>query len=135
MINFILLKYGFLQQMAICSPKGDLRLTQDAFNEICSETLCEIDFMPDGDEKLRMYLIFADFCNEAFMDREARNYYEMVLEETVLDGVVIEEYRELAEYAYQRYAGLTFSDDDYVWETVSQKIEDYRPLFEKKRNK
>lgn len=121
--------------MAICSPKGDLRLTQDAFNEICSETLCEIDFMPDGDEKLRMYLIFADFCNEAFMDREARNYYEMVLEETVLDGVVIEEYRELAEYAYQRYAGLTFSDDDYVWETVSQKIEDYRPLFEKKRNK
>lgn len=45
----------------------------------------------------------------------------MVIEETVLDGVVIEEYRKLAEYTYPRYASLTFSDDDYVWATVFQK--------------
>ena len=78
-----------------------------------------------------MYLKFADFCNETYLDREARDYYELVLEETVSDGVVIEEYRELAEYAYRKYAGLGFSDDDYVWETVSQRMEQYRDLFEK----
>ena len=72
---------------------------------------------------------------KVFMDREARDYYEVVLEETIRDGVVIEEYRELAEYAYQRYVGLVSSDDDYVWETVSQRIEQYRPLFEKSPKK
>ena len=121
---------GFLQYMASCSPKGELRLAQDAFNEIYWMTLCELDFIPDGVERIRVYLSLANFCNEVFMDREARDYYEVVLEETIRDGVVIEEYRELAEYAYQRYVGLVSSDDDYVWETVSQRIEQYRHLFE-----
>lgn len=48
-----------------------------------------------------------------------------------LELTLIEEYRELAEYAYQRYVGLVSSDDDYVWETVSQRLEQYRDLFEK----
>lgn len=126
---------GFLQYMASCSPKGELRLAQDAFNEICWMTLCELDFIPDGVERIRVYLSLANFCNEVFMDREARDYYEVVLEETIRDGVVIEEYRELAEYAYQRYVGLVSSDDDYVWETVSQRIEQYRALFEKSPQK
>ena len=120
-----------LRQLATCSPEGKLRLTSDALDEIRCEALDEIESMDDGVEKLRMYLKYADFCNETFLDEEAGDYYELVLAETVRDGVVIEDYRELAEYAYQRYAGLTFSDDDYVWETVSQRIEQYRPLFEK----
>lgn len=126
---------GFLQHMASCSPKGELRLTQDAFNEICWMTLCELDFISDGMERIRVYLSLANFCNEVFMDREARDYYEVVLEETIRDGVVIEEFREQAEYAYQKYVGLVSSDDDYVWETVSQRIEQYRPLFEKSLKK
>ena len=120
-----------LRQLATCSPEGKLRLTSDALDEIRCEALEEIESMDDGVEKLRMYLKYADFCNETFLDEEARDYYEVVLEETVRNGVIIEEYRELAEYAYQRYAGLTFSEDDYVWETVSQRIEQYRNLFEK----
>ena len=120
-----------LRKLAECSPEGKLRLTSDALDEIRWEALDEIESMPDGEEKLRMYLKYSDFCNETFLDEEARDYYEVVLEETVRDGVVIEEYRELAEYAYQRYAGLSFSDDDYVWETVSQRMEQYRDLFEK----
>ena len=124
-----------LRQLATCSPEGKLRLTSDALDEIRWEALDEIESMDDGVEKLRMYLKYADFCNETFLDEEAGDYYELVLAETVRDGVVIEDYRELAEYAYQRYAGLTFSDDDYVWETVSQRIEQYRPLFEKSPQK
>ena len=120
-----------LRQLATCSPEGKLRLTSDALDEIRCEALDEIESMDDGVEKLRMYLKYADFCNETCLDCEARDYYEVVLEETVRNGVIIEEYRELAEYAYQRYAGLTFSEDDYVWETVSQRIEQYRNLFEK----
>ena len=120
-----------LRQLATCSPEGKLRLTSEAFGDACWETLGEIESMPDGIEKLQRYLKFADFCNETYLDCEARDFYELVLEETVRDGVVIEEYRELAEYAYQKYAGLSFSDDDYVWETVSQRIEEYRKLFEK----
>lgn len=120
-----------LRKLAECSPEGKLRLTSDALNEIRWEALDEIESMDDGVEKLQMYLKYADFCNEAYLDEEARDYYEVVLEETVRDGAIIEEYRELAKYAYQKYAGLTFSDDDYVWETVSQRIEQYRLLFEK----
>ena len=124
-----------LRKLAECTPEGKLRLTPDALNEIRWVALDEIEFMDDGVEKLRMYLKYADFCNETFLDEEARDYYELVLDETLRGGVVIEEYRELAEYAYQKYAGLTFSDDDYVWETVSQRIEQYRSLLEKNRMK
>ena len=121
---------GFVQYMACCSPEGELRLAQDAFDEICWMTLCEMDFIPDEKERIREYLGLADFCKEVFMDREARDYYEIVLDKTIRDEEIIEEYRGLAEYAYWKYVGLGFSDDDYVWETVSQRIELYRRLFE-----
>lgn len=120
-----------LWKLAECTPEGKLRLTSEALNDIRWEALDEIESSDDEMEKLRMYLKYADFCNEVFLDEEARDYYEVVLEETVRDGVFIEKYRKLAAYAYQKYAGLTFSDDDYVWETVSQRIETYRKLFEK----
>lgn len=122
-----------LRKLAECTPEGKLRLTSDALNEIRWEALDKIESIDDRVERLRMYLQYADFCNEAFLDEEARDYYELVLEETVRDGVIIEKYKELAEYAYQRYAGLTYSDDDYVWETVSQRIEQYQSLFEKNK--
>ena len=121
-----------LRKLAECTPEGKLRLNSEVLDEIRWVALDEIESMADGVEKLRMYLKYADFCNEAFLDEEARDYYEVGLEESVRDGVVKEEYRELAEYACQKYAGLTFSDDDYVWETVSQRIEKYRLLFVKK---
>ena len=124
-----------LRKLAECTPEGKLRLTSDALNEIRWEALDEIESIDDGVGRLRMYLQYADFCNETFLDEEARDYYELVLEETVCNGVIVEKYRELAEYAYRKYAGLTSSDDDYVWETVSQRIEQYRHLFEKKIDK
>lgn len=124
-----------LRKLAECSPEGKLRLTSDALDDIRLQTMYEIELMPKKKDRLRMYLKYADFCNESFVDDEARDYYELVLEETVRNGVIVEEYRELAEYAYRKYAGLTSSDDDYVWETVSQRIEQYRHLFEKNVDK
>lgn len=119
------------QKVAHSSKGGKLRIYSDeVFEDIIWIDQCEISEIPEGLELIQKCLKLALFCSEISRDRDALFYYRKALIITIKDNKIIDDYKELAQEAYNGLASLSFSDDEYVWESTSNTLEGYQQLFD-----
>lgn len=119
-----------LQKIAQCNSNGKLWLTSDVFEDVSWEFLADIESMSDKKEKLRMYLKYADYCSQFQMDKEAFHYYRLVLGETVIQNMILPDFKEIAKKAYNGLVNLMHGNDEYIWESGLTVIDCYGDLFE-----
>ena len=52
----------FIEKVAKCTPRGDISMTSDVFEEANCEQQFDVDYMKEGKEKMEASLQFADNC-------------------------------------------------------------------------
>jgi len=119
-----------LQKIAQCNSNGKLWLASDVFEDVSWEFLADIESMSDKREKLRMYLKYADYCLQFQMDKEAFHYYRLILGETIIQNMILLDFKEIAEKAYNGLVNLMHGNDEYIWESGLTVIDCYGDLFE-----
>lgn len=119
-----------LQKIAQCNSDGKLWLTSDVFEDVSWEFLANIESMSDKKEKLRMYLKYADYCSQFQMDKEAFHYYRLILGETIIQNMILLDFKEIAEKAYNGLVNLMHGNDEYIGESGLTVIDSYGDLFE-----
>lgn len=120
-----------LQKIASGTPYGRLTVSEDVFYETMLDLIGDAEYMPKGEKRLWALLRIARICADARQDAYALEYYRNVFFATIKDGKIMKEYRMIANEAYQGMAGLALSQDEYVWESVSQTLYDCRQLLAK----
>lgn len=98
--------------------EGDV---DDFFDEISAAT--------EGREKLDLYYEFAEVCKQQEMDRAALQAYCLILEETVINHHVAQEFCQIALAAFRGVIFLHSSEDEYVWERTMSVIDHYEEAF------
>lgn len=118
-----------LQKIAQCNSNGELWLTSDVFEDVSWEFLADIESISDEKEKLHEYLKYADYCSQFQMNKEAFHYYQLVLNKSINQNIILSDLREIAENAYYGVINLMHSNDEYIWESGSMITDCYEELF------
>lgn len=118
-----------VELVASCDQVGRLRVTYDVFEDISWEYVAEIESLPEDPEKIRKYIDYASYCSKLYNDRAAYHYYCLVLEYLIIDGKIIDDYKELAKDAYHGLLSICSSDDEYVWDSAPCKAEIYESIL------
>lgn len=127
-------KTTFVEKVSTCHPDGNLSMTSDVFDEATCEQQWEVDHMEEGREKMEACLRFANDCVECGAYDKALGYYSSVLENTVEEGRIVQDYHHLAERAYQGVIRCNSCDDEYTWEVSSEILAKYEHLFIEKQD-
>lgn len=121
---------NILEKVAVSTPEGYVKMSQEVFEEASWEERFRIDAMKEGREKLEASLRFARYCRECDEADTAYCYYASVLRKTVRDKRIISKYKDIAKAAYQGLISVQHCDDELTWESSSGLLEEYRELFE-----
>ena len=119
----------YIEKVAKCTPRGDISMTSDVFEEANCEQQFDVDYMKEGKEKMEASLQFADYCINCGVYDKALHYYTYVLKESILDGQIIKEYENFSVRAYEGVACCNSCDNEYTWELSSDILEKYRDYF------
>ena len=118
-----------IEWMARCTPEGAVKLNPDLFDLMTTDIQADIEEL-DGPEALKATLRLADFCADTGMEQEAVDLYRQVLYHTACNKETATAPTDLSLEAYDGLSRLANSGDDYVWESVTALLEDYRYLTE-----
>lgn len=121
----------FIEWVATCRPKGNLSMASDVFDAATLELQWDVDYMPEGRDKLLAQLHFADYCIENGVFDKALDYYSSVLEKTISNNAINLKYYSLADKAYQGVISCNSCSDECIWEMSSEILAGYRHLFQK----
>ena len=119
------------EKIAESHPNGYAFMSPDVFEEIHWVVRADIMDMPPGRKKMEASLSYAFQCREMDDNDEAYCVFAALLEETVKDGIVVKKYKDIATRAYQGLISVQSCEDELSWETSSELLEKYRPLFER----
>ena len=127
---------AMMKRVATGYPNGIISWEDEIYSMLYNGYIYELEFMPDGVNKLWKNMEFARFCRESGKDRDAQTIYASILEEAVRGNAIISGCEDVAECAYQELASVSsFTEDDYAFESSSGILVLYRTLFEKSTEK
>ena len=117
------------QKIAQCNPDVKLQLSPEVFEDISQQIQIDMESIKDGEEKMQMYLNYADYCTRMYMDKDALHYYILILEENIFKDTIPMKIKEIMGKAYDGLKCLLYSNDEYVWESATNIIDRYEYLF------
>jgi len=119
------------------SSTGEIKAIDSAtFDEIYSDKSDEIASCTEFAERLRLTADLAYFCMECHEESRAVGLCRDMLRFGGCSAYEHDPSSAAAGHALRAYKllqKLTHSDDEYVWETASQALSDYRDYFTKKK--
>ena len=115
-------------KLANCTPKGRFSVT----TEIFEYHYWDLDLFSGTDdyEYWQLKIKQADYYSLERDERWAVDIYRDVLDKTVKNGKILNEYKELAEDAYRGLVKLSASSDEFVWESCESLLSFYTEVFE-----
>lgn len=93
----------YIEKVAKCTPQGGLSMTSDMFEQATCEQQFDVDYMKEGKEKMEACQQFSD-------------------------GLIIKEYYNLADRAYQGEVCCNSCDNEYTWELSSDILEQHEEI-------